>query len=68
VTDRGACLGAALFGVVEQRHTNGNIVADDSGGHISLGVVPGHMNRHPILDIGVLSDLYVVHIPYTGCR
>lgn len=42
--------------------TYGDIIADHSGRHFPLRVVPGHMHCHTVLDVGVVTHNNMVDI------
>ena len=60
------CSSAELGGTCGKRRADGDIVAYDGGHNIALWVVPGHVPRHPILNVAVAANLDAVDITCSG--
>lgn len=50
------------FPVLVRVRTHDNVVTDDGGHHVALGVVPSHVNHRAILDVRLRADLHLLHI------
>jgi len=57
---------ASLDVGASQSHTYGDIVADESWSHLPLRIVPGHMDCHAILDVGVVPNDNIVYVSCAG--
>lgn len=55
------------FPVLVRVRTHDNVVTDDGGHHVALGVVPSHVNHRAILDVRLRADLHLLHITCAWC-